>query len=197
MQKAYAVALSLMICINLCIFQAGCGNNTSQVVNVINAIDAQLPPAMQTAASIASLAGNPQLGAVFQTVGELAATDGPLISATIAAWKANQSAGNLQAIVAAVNTFASGVNQQLLAANKLVNTDNERLALASLTGLVATINGFSIALAAVNKNAKTALLRSPTPYSAVAAYIPRREIERVAACYGVSADDVLSFVYST
>jgi hypothetical protein len=195
MKKAYAVTVALLICMNLCIFQTGCG--TSQVVNVINAIDAQLPPAMQTAASIASLSGNPQLAAVFQTVGQLAVTDGPVISATIAAWKANQNAGNLQAIIAAVNTLASGVNQQLLAANRLVNTDNERLALASLTGLVATINGFSIALAAVNKNAKTAMLRAPTPYTAVAEYIPRREIERVAASYGVSAGDVLAIVQST
>ena len=65
---------------------------------------------MQSAAAFARLRNDPALGAFFESVYSAAMVDLPIIKDAAAAWTANQSAGNLAALSAAVNTLATEVN---------------------------------------------------------------------------------------
>ena len=107
----------------------------------------------------------------------------PLIKDAGAAWTANKSAGNLSALSAAVNTLASEVNAQVLAANKVANTDSEKTALTALLLFSATVNGMAAALSEVN-----AKLVLPCGYHEVLAMTPRSTQEQVAKVYGVAPD---------
>jgi len=79
-----------------------------------------------------------------------------------------------------VNTLASEVNAQILAANKVANTDSQKSVLAALLLFSATINGMAAALSGVS--AKLAL---PRGYREVLALTPRPTQEQVAKAYGV------------
>jgi hypothetical protein len=179
MKKAYAVTLSVLMCMSLVAFSTGCSSaSTAKTVNIVMA---EAGVALQAAAAFAQLANDPTLGAFFQSVYSAAVVDLPLIKAAGAAWTANKSAGNLAALSAAVSSLASGVNAQVLAANKVANTDSEKSALGSLLLFSATLNGMAAALSGTS--AKLAL---PNGFHEVLALTPRAEVERLAKVYGVS-----------
>ncbi|MGA3053389.1 MAG: hypothetical protein ABSD63_04215 [Candidatus Korobacteraceae bacterium] len=178
MKKAYSVVLSVLMCMALCVFNTGC--SSSQTAKTVNIVVAEAEVALQSAAAFANLRNDPTLGAFFESVYNAAVVDLPLIKDAGAAWTANKSAGNLSALSAAVNTLASEVNAQILAANKVANTDSQKSVLAALLLFSATINGMAAALSGVS--AKLAL---PRGYREVLALTPRPTQEQVAKAYGV------------
>jgi hypothetical protein len=103
----------------------------------------------------------------------------PLIKAAGAAWIANKSAGNLAALSAAVNSLAAGVNAQVLAANRVANSDSEKKVFAALLLFSATVNGMSAALSGVS-----AKLVLPSGYNEVLALLPQADIDSVTGTYG-------------
>jgi hypothetical protein len=179
MKKAYSAVLSVLMGMGLCVFNAGC--SSSQTAKTVNIVVAEAEVALQSAAAFAELRGDPTLGAFFESVYNAAVVDLPLIKDAGAAWVANKSAGNLSALAAAVNSLASEVNAQVLAANKVANSGSERSVLASLLLFSATINGMAAALSGVS--AKLAL---PVGYREVLALTPRLTQEHVARAYGVA-----------
>ena len=181
MWKAFSPVLSVLMCMSLCVFNTGC--SSSQMAKTVNIVVVEAEVALQSAAAFAQLANDPTLGAFFQSVYSAAVVDLPLIKGAGAAWSANKSAGNLSALAAAVNTLASEVNAQVLAANKVANTDSEKKVLAALLLFSATINGMAAALSGVS--AKLAL---PRGYREVLALTPRSTQEQVAQAYGVAPD---------
>ncbi len=166
MKKAYSVVLSVLMCMGLCVFNTGC--SSAQTAKTVNIVAAEAEVALQSAAAFARLGNDPTLGAFFESVYSAAVVDLPLIKDAAAAWTANKSAGNLSALSAAVNTLAGEVNAQVLAANKVANTDSEKKVLSALLLFSATINGMAAALSGVS--AKLAL---PAGYHEVLALTPR------------------------
>jgi hypothetical protein len=181
MKKAYSVVLSVLMGMGLCLFTTGC--SSSQTAKTVNIVVAEAEVALQSAAAFAQLRNDPTLGAFIESVYSAAVVDLPLIKDAGAAWTANKSAGNLSALSAAVNTLASEVNIQVLAANKVANTDSQKSVLAALLLFSATINGMAAALSGVS--AKVTL---PGGYREVLALTPRSTQEQVAQAYGVAPD---------
>ncbi|MGB8768653.1 MAG: hypothetical protein WCC92_03495 [Candidatus Korobacteraceae bacterium] len=181
MKKAYSVVLSLLMSMGLCVFNTGC--SSSQTAKTVNTVLAEAGVALQSAAAFAQLRNDPALGAFFESVYNAAIVDLPLIKDAGAAWTANKSAGNLSALSAAVNTLASEVNAQVLAANKVANTDSEKSALAALLLFSATVNGMAGALSGVS-----AKLVLPSGYREVLALTPHSAQQQVAKAYGVAPD---------
>ena len=181
MKKAYSVVLSVLMGMGLGVFNSGC--TSSQIAKTVNIVMAEAGVALQSAAAFARLGNDPTLGAFFESVYSAAIVDLPLIKDACAAWTANKSAGNLSALSAAVNSLASEVNAQVLAANRVANTDSEKSVLAALLLFSATINGMAAALSGVS--AKLAL---PGGYREVLALTPRSTQEQVAKTYGVAPE---------
>lgn len=183
MKKAYSVVLSVLMGMGVCVFGSGC--SSSQTAKTVNIVMAEAGVALQSAAAFAELRKDPTLGAFFESVYSAAVVDLPLIKETGAAWMANKSAGNLSALSAAVNALASEVNTQVLAANKVANSESEKSVLATLLLFSATVNGMAAALSGVS-----AKLAPPGGYSEVLALTPRATQERVAKAYGVEPECV-------
>ena len=181
MQKAYSILLSVLMCMGLCVFNTGC--SSSQTAKTVNIVVAEAGVALQSAAAFAQLRNDPTLGAFFDSVYSAAVADLPLIKDAGAAWTANKSAGNLSALSAAVNTLAAEVNAQVLAANKVANSDSEKSVLAALLLFSATVNGMAAALSGVS-----AKLLLPSGYREVLALTPRSTQEQVAKAYGVAPE---------
>jgi hypothetical protein len=187
MRKAYSAVLSVLMCMGLMTFNTGCGKvSASQVISII---ETQLPTDLATAATIAKLTGNAQLAAIFSQSASIAQTDLPIIQNLVATYKANQSAGNLSALGAAVSSLAGKLTAQVLAANKVADTQTDAVAVAVVAGLAVGINGWALALA--NAGAKSAQLATPqSDLRELAAIAGREQVARVAAVYGVSIDDL-------
>jgi hypothetical protein len=181
MKKAYSFVLSVLMFTGLCVFNTGC--SSSQTTKTVNVVVAEAGVALQSAAAFAQLRNDPTLGAFFQSVYSAAIVDLPIIKDAGAAWTANKSAGNLSALSAAVNTLATEVNAQVLAANKVANTDAEKSVLSALLLFSATVNGMAAALSGVS-----AKLVLPSGYREVLALTPRSTQEQVAEAYGVAPD---------
>ena len=184
LSKLLAVTLGLAVLAG----QVACSN--SQTINVVNTIAAQLPVYLTAASNIATVAGDPALAAVFQQVSSIAQTDYPIIQAAVKAYQTNQTSGNFNALVAAVNTAASQINAQVLQANKIADPKTEAVALASLSAFALVVNGMAIALAGVNKSSTPAATAALIGYDDVKGYLSQKDIEQTAAVYGVSADYV-------
>ena len=78
--------------------------------------------------------------------------------------------------------MASKVNAQVLAANKVANSDSEKLALASLVSFSVIVNGIAVAVASLNTSAAMQL---PAGCRDVMALAPQSDIDSVAAVYGI------------
>lgn len=183
MKKAYSVVMSLVLCVSLVGMEAAC--SSSQVQNVLNTINTQLPIIQSTVASISSLTNDPKLSAVLQEVETAYAADAPLLSAAITAY--NSGSGKLAGVIAASEVLASSINAQVLAANKVVSPGSEKQALVALAVVAAAVNGFALSLSAFGKS-KTA----SASYQAVAPFIPQAEKEKVAQSYGYTLADAQS-----
>jgi hypothetical protein len=181
MWKAFSPVLSVLMCMSLCVFNTGC--SSSQIEKTVNIVMAESGVALQAAAAFAELRHDPALTVFFDSVYSAAVTDLPLVKAAGAAWIANKSAGNLAALSAAVNTLASEVNSQVLAANKVVTTDSQKSSLAALQLFAATVNGMSVALVGVS-----ASMLLPDDYHEVLALTSRSTQEQVAKTYGVTPE---------
>jgi hypothetical protein len=179
MKKAYSCVLSILMFMGLCLFNTGC--SSSQTAKTVNTIVAEAGVALQSAAAFAQLRNDPKLGAFFESVYSAAMVDLPIIKDAAAAWTANKSGGNLSALAAAVNTLASEVNAQVLAANKVANSESEKSVLSALLLFSATVNGMAAALSGVS-----AKLQLPPGYSEVVALTPLSTRLQVAEAYGVA-----------
>src|ERR1035438_569183 len=186
MKQAYSVVMSLLLVMGLLTFSTGCGKVTAP--QVISIIESQLPADLTLAANIAKLTGNSQLVAVFNQISTIAGTDLPLVQAAVAAYKANKTTGNLNALAAAVSTLANTLTPQVLAANRLVSTNAEAIAVAVVAGLSLAINGWAIALA--NAGAKTAQLPNQNDLRELAKIAGRDQVGRVAIVYGVTPEQL-------
>ena len=184
-RRMLSYALAAIVAMATMVPLTGCSD--TQTVNVINGIEAQLPLALSQAATIAKFAGNPSLAEVLFRASSAVTADKPALDAAIAAWKASPSSSKLQKIAAVVTAVASNLNAEVLAANGLtITTQDEQLAMISLTGLAAVFNGFAIALGSVNKQAMAMAGGMAVPYSRVAGLIPGVQKREVAASFGVS-----------
>ena len=186
MKKSYSLVLALLLCMGTLTFSTGCGKITAP--QVINIIESQLPADLTLAENIAKLSGNPQLTAVFSQISTIAGTDLPLIQAAVAAYQSSKTAGNLTALAAAVNTLANALTPQVLAANRLVSTQGEAIAVAVVAGLSLAINGWAIALA--NSGAKVAQLPSQNDMRELAKLAGHEQVEQVAKTYGLTAEQL-------
>jgi hypothetical protein len=189
MKKAYAVVLSVLMCMSLVAFSTGCGKALPLTpVQIISLIETQLPGDLTLAASIAKLAGNASLSDILVKISNMSGTDLPIIQAAVTAWKASQTAGNLAALASAVNTLAAKINKQVLAANGLISTDADAIAMGVVAGLSLAINGWAIALG--NMGSTSATLTVPDGFREVRAITPRVKVEEVAREFGVPVDVV-------
>lgn len=191
MKKAYVVVLSVLMCMSLAVFSTGCGKVPAMTPDqVVTLIETQLPGNLQLAASIAKLAGNPDMSKVLIKISNMAGTDLPIIRDAVNTWLANKTAGNLAALAAVTSSLASKINQQVLAANGLINSDADAIAMGVITGLSLIINGWAISLsnggpAPVAK----ANLIVPEGFWEVMKITPRDEVEQVASQYGIQLSD--------
>ena len=189
MKKLYCSVLSVLLCMGLLTFTTACGKAPLTPLQVVTLIETQLPTDLALAASIETLTNNPSLASVLVKISSIAGTDLPIIQTLVAAWKASQTAGNLAALSNAVNTLAAKINTQVLAANGLVSTDADAIAMVTLAGLALALNGMSIALG--NLGTKSATLIVPDGFREVRAITPRAGVEKVAQEFGVPVE----FVY--
>lgn len=182
MKAAYSCVFSVVLVFSLCLVETGC--TSDQFNNVLTTIQTQLPAAEALAQDIAVFANDPQIGTIAVAVGNIGATDLPIIQSTIAAVKQNASAGNKAKVFAAVNTAIAALTPQTLAANKVTNSQSQQSLLKKIAALQAVISGFEIALAPFfNKTAQ-----AKADFQQVQPYIPRELEEQMAAGYGVTLD---------
>jgi hypothetical protein len=120
----------------------------------------------------------------------MAGTDLPLVKTAVETWLANKTAGNLAALAAVTSSLASKINQQVLAANGLINSDADAIAMGVITGLSLIINGWAISLANGSSAVVTkANLIVPAGFWEVMKITPRDEVEQVASQYGLRLSD--------
>lgn len=180
MKKAYSVVMSLVLCFSLVGMEAAC--SSSQVQNVLNTINTQLPIIDATVTSIAGLTNDPKLAAILNTAETAFKADAPLLSTAIAAY--NSGNGKLAGAIAAANALAAAINPQVEAANRLVSPGSEKQAMIALAIVAAAVNGFALSLSAFGKS-KTAQAN----YQTVAPFIPQAEKGKVAQSYGYTLAD--------
>lgn len=182
--------LAIALCLAVIGGQVAC--SSSQVINVVNVVATQTPIALNLATNLITAAGgsNPALTATLTKISNVVATDAPAIEAAIATWKANQTAGNLSALAAVVNSLAATVNAQFLQANSVADPKADAVTLASIAGVSAVLSGMALALAGVNKTTTPAVIGASIGYDDIKGYLSQKDIEQTAATYGVSVDYV-------
>jgi hypothetical protein len=140
-------ALAIVLCGSLVMMETAC--SSAQVENAVAQVEAQLPNLITLANNIATLSGNPEVAVVFGTVTTAIQADLPIFKAALAAYQADKSAGNFQAVIAALDSIINAVNPQLLAANKIASTPAQKTAvnaLAVFSTALALSDGFLIAV---------------------------------------------------
>ena len=193
MTKVLNSFLAVVLCVSLVAMETACSvSSVSNTSGVVSLIESQLPGFLTQAASIATIGDSPQLAAIFTQFSSIASTDLPVIQTAVAAYQANKSNGTLVAIAAAVSALSGKLNAQVLAANKLVNTDKERLALAIITGVSLGISAWSLAISKT-AGTKAARMAEPSGFREVLALASRSQIEQTARAYGLSADQLAGF----
>src|ERR1039458_7210378 len=99
MRKASHIVFSLLLVVASLTFETGCGKVPKLTpVQLVQLISSQVPADLIVAGSISSLAGNPDLAAVFTKIGNAASQDLPLIKTAADTWLANQTSGNFAAL---------------------------------------------------------------------------------------------------
>lgn len=191
MKKAYSVVLSLLLVFTACAVETGCTSN--QFNTVLNTISTQLPAAEALAQNIATLANDPVLSPFVTTIGNAAAADLPILQAAISTYQASSSTGKKQAIFDLVSALATGINAQVLAANKVANPSTQADALKQIAAIAAVVNGFQLVLAPFFNGKTTSAMNARATYESVSAYIPRQEKEKVARSYGYSLAEAEAF----
>ena len=146
MRKASHIVFSLLLVVASLTFETGCGKVPKLTpVQLVQLISSQVPADLIVAGSISSLAGNPDLAAVFTKIGNAASQDLPLIKIAADTWLANQTSGNFAALAAVCGALSNKLTPQLLAANGLASTDAEKIIVASVSVFVLGISAWSVA----------------------------------------------------
>ena len=182
--------LAIAMCLAVVGGQVAC--SSSQVVNVVNIVATQTPIALNLANNLITAGGgsNPALTATLTKISGIVATDAPVIEAAIATWKSNQTASNLSALAAVVNSLAATVNAQFLQANSVADPKADAVILASIAGVSTVISGMALALAGVNKTTTPAATAASIGYDDIKGYLSQKNVEQVAATYDVSPEFV-------
>ncbi len=187
--KTLSPVMALVLAFSTCLINTGCSD--AKFDSTVKTIENEIPAAVALGADLATLTNDAQLKPILATAGSIAGTDLPIIATSINAYFNDKTASTKAAVFAAVTTLTTGINAQVLAANKIVNAASQQAALLKLAAFAAVVNGMQLVLAPFfNSSRLIGPIGPQIPFSAVDASIPAAQQEKVAKAYGYTLEDL-------
>lgn len=160
--KHSALPVVMLMILSLFTMTTTTACTSQQFSNVVAQIQSQLP-ALEVAASAVLQFADPAALPLVGGVGAVVQADLATLQVAITAWQADQSGTNRQKIEAVIDAMVKSVDAQLLTANGLAKTDQQKivlLAMSALATVVHVVDGFVINAQSAKQAKATAAART-------------------------------------